>query len=97
MSNLRYKNGRRRRQIRARHQAIGAPCALCGKPINYELPAGHPMAFEVDEIIPVSRGGSPIEWANTQATHRSCNQSKGAGGRRFQATHRSGLPTSRDW
>lgn len=97
MTNPRYTNGAARRQIRARHKANGAPCALCGKPINYTLPAGHPMSFEVDEIIPVSKGGSPIEWANTQPAHRVCNQRKGNGARKFKGTHRSGLPTSRDW
>lgn len=55
------------------------------------------MSFEVDEIIPVSKGGSPIEWANTQAAHRVCNQRKGNGSRKFKGSHRSGLPTSRDW
>lgn len=31
--NVRYSNGARRRAIRARWKSIGAPCALCGKPI----------------------------------------------------------------
>ena len=26
------------------------PCAICGMPIDYDLPAGDPMSFEVDEI-----------------------------------------------
>lgn len=65
---------------------------------NYDLPAGHPMSFEVDEIIPVSKGGDPLDFANTQPAHRSCNQRKGNGSRRHQAPHRpSGLPTSREW
>lgn len=77
--NPRYSNGARRRAIRARWEAIGAPCALCGRPIDYDLPAGHPMAFEVDEVVPVSRGGDPLDFANTQPAHRICNQRKGNG------------------
>lgn len=59
-----------------RSQAL--PCALCGQPIDYSLPAGHPLSFEVDEIVPVSRGGSPFERANVQPAHRICNERKGA-------------------
>ena len=79
-ANVRYKNGSARRKIRARWKASGAPCALCGKPIDYSLGfivdprtgkrRPHPMSFVVDEIIPVSRyreGGfdSPEQAATT--------------------------------
>ena len=65
MSNPRYANGNARRKIRERWRAIGAPCALCGKPIDYSLSfivdeatgkrRPHPGMFVVDEIIPVAR------------------------------------------
>lgn len=64
MSNPRYANGSARRKIRERWRAIGAPCALCGKPIDYSLgyivgrdgkKHPHPMSFVVDEKIPISR------------------------------------------
>lgn len=65
---------------------------------DYSLPAGHPMAFEVDEIVPVSRGGDPLDFDNTQPAHRSCNLRKGNGSRKRPAPHKlSGLPTSREW
>lgn len=35
------------------------------------------MSFEVDEVVPVSLGGSPIEWENTRPAHRICNQRRG--------------------
>ena len=73
----RYANGHARRKVRAWLKAQGRPCALCGRPIDYDLPAGDPMSFEVDEIVPVSRGGSPIDQANVQPAHRICNQKKG--------------------
>lgn len=56
------------------------------------------MAFEVDEIVPVSRGGDPLDFDNTQPAHRACNQRKGDGRRRFAGKHgRAGLPNSREW
>ena len=36
----------------------------------------HPMRPEVDEIIPVSRGGNPLDIDNCQLTHRFCNRRK---------------------
>lgn len=34
------------------------------------------MSAEVDEIIPVSRGGDPLAWDNVRLTHRRCNRLK---------------------
>lgn len=73
----RYANGNARRKVRAWLKAQTLPCAICGRPIDYSLPAGDPMSFEVDEIVPVSRGGSPIDRANVQPAHRICNQRRG--------------------
>ncbi len=78
MGKSRYaRNGSRRRKLRARLKALGNPCAICGQAIDYSLPAHHPLAFEVDEIIPVSLGGDELDWTNLQAAHRICNQRKG--------------------
>ena len=98
MGNPRQSNGHRRRQLRARVKAMGLPCALCGKPIDYSLPPGHPMSYELDEIRPVSKGGDPLDPDNVQPAHRICNQRKGDGRRRFAGKHgRAGLPNSREW
>lgn len=75
-TNPRYKNGHRRRQLRKRVLATYSTCALCGQPVDKSLPAGHPMAPEVDEIIPISKGGSPLDWNNVQLVHRQCNLKK---------------------
>lgn len=72
----RYSNGNARRKLRARLKAEGRPCAICGRPINYDLPAGNPWAFEVDEKLPFSLGGSAIDYDNVQPAHRRCNQRK---------------------
>lgn len=75
--NPRRANGSRRANLRAWLKAQGRPCHICRMPIDYGLPAGDPMSFEVDELIPVSRGGDPLDRANVDAAHRICNQRKG--------------------
>lgn len=58
------------------------------------------MSAEVDEIIPVSKGGSPFDRNNVQLVHRICNQRKGnkliREGER-QDTLSQPLPRSREW
>ena len=86
-ANPRSANGHARRKVRARIKAMGEPCGLCGKPIDYSLgfvrdpQTGkrrmHPMAFVVDERVPVSLGGSPTDIGNCQAAHWICNSKKG--------------------
>lgn len=71
------RNPRRRsgRDALARRvRALGEPCWICGLPIDATLPAGHPLAFELDELVPVSRGGSPVDFDNCRGAHRACNQ-----------------------
>lgn len=100
-SDPRNRNGAARRALRARIRAMGMPCGICGRPIDYSLPAGHPMSFEVDEVVPVSRGGSPIDPANCQAAHRICNQRRGnrplQSARAERGAARGGDACSRDW
>lgn len=57
-----------------RVKALGQPCWICGLPIDTTLPAGHPLAFELDELVPVSKGGSPVDFDNCRGAHRACNQ-----------------------
>ncbi|MEE8725571.1 MAG: HNH endonuclease signature motif containing protein [Bifidobacterium crudilactis] len=75
-TNPRNTNGARRRAIRARVIAAYDTCAICGKPVDKTLRTPNPWSAEVDEIIPVSKGGSPFDFANVQLTHRRCNQLK---------------------
>ena len=87
-----------RNDLRARVFALGLPCGICGREIDYTLPAGTPMSPELDEIIPVSRGGSPYDFDNLQPAHRECNQRKG---NRMASDKISSqinpLPHSRSW
>ena len=67
-----------RAALRAKVFAESEVCGICGRPVDKTLPAYHPLAPELDEIIPVARGGSPYDRDNLQMVHRKCNRSKGA-------------------
>ena len=108
--NPRVSNGTRRRDLRRRVASMGLPCALCGAPIDYSLPAGHPMSFELDEIVPVSRfeeGGyasataCALDPRNVRPVHRQriCNQKRGNGLRKSKGEKREQKPIkhSRAW
>jgi hypothetical protein len=75
-SNPRRANGSRRDKLRARLRAEGRPCHICGMPIDYALPPGHPMSFEVDELVPVRHDGDPLDYGNVDAAHRYCNRQR---------------------
>ena len=87
MNNPRSHNGNLRRKHRARLKAMGLPCALCGKPINYDEPSDykHPWSFVVDEKIPISLyrqygydspEAAADDWDNLQPAHYICNALK---------------------
>lgn len=80
--NPRYSNGHARRRLRRWLAAQERGCWICrafGRPdrIDYDLPAGHPLAFEVDELRPISLGGDPLDYGNVDAAHRYCNEWRG--------------------
>ena len=79
--NPRNANSARRKRDRTRLAAECRPCWICrafGRPgvIDYTLPPGHPLAFEMDELVPISRGGPPT-YENADAAHRCCNEWRG--------------------
>ena len=45
------------------------PCGICEGEIDYSLHYLDPMAFVVDHVVPLAKGGSD-ELANKQAAHR---------------------------
>lgn len=95
MSNPRYSNGARRRAIRARLMAGDGVCAICGRAIDRCLKTPHPMSPEVDEIVPVSKGGDPLDIRNCRLVHRICNQRRG--NRADGAPVPAPVDHSRDW
>jgi len=69
----RTQNGTKRRAIRKRVLREEHNCHLCGEPVDKTLPTPHPGSPEVDEIIPVSKGGNPHRRSNCRLAHRACN------------------------
>lgn len=92
--NPRRANGARRDAIRRRALAYYDTCYICGQPIDKSLKTPHPMGAEVDEIIPVSRGGSPYEWSNIRLTHRRCNRIKSTHSIDYARAKVNGTPQS---
>ncbi len=56
----------------------------------------HPMAAEVDEVVPVSLGGSPFDRSNCRLAHRICNVRRGNGTRGRREAVKP-LTTMRSW
>ena len=79
--NVRYSNGHRRRRVRAQVLAEEDLCHICGQLVDTTLPHGLPDSPEVDEVIPISRGGSPFDRSNLRLAHRLCNERRGDGTR----------------
>jgi 5-methylcytosine-specific restriction endonuclease McrA len=77
----RYANGHRRRTVRAQVMAEEDNCHICGLPVDKELPPYLPGSPTVDELIPVSKGGSPYDRSNTALAHFGCNVRRGNGTR----------------
>jgi 5-methylcytosine-specific restriction endonuclease McrA len=100
-NNPRRANGNRRTKLIGRVKAEESMCWLCGEPVDTTLPHGLPASPEVHEVIPVSRGGDPLDRANCHLTHRLCNQRQGNRLPGEPAPPRRGQPgpikTSRVW
>jgi 5-methylcytosine-specific restriction endonuclease McrA len=69
------RNTTQRDRDRAIIRRTKPPCGICGGEIDYSLHYLDPMAYVVDHIAPVSRGGEDT-LANKQASHRTCNRTK---------------------
>ena len=102
--NPRKANGHRRRQVVARVYASEDLCAICGKPVDKTLPyidpttgKPHPWAKTVDEIQPMSFGGSAIKRSNCRLAHRDCNIKRGNGTRARKQTGPIDLKRVRAW
>lgn len=64
---------RRRREFKA----LGLPCWLCGRDIDYELPFPDRWSFTLDHRVPMSKGGDPLDPGNLAPAHYICNNRKG--------------------
>ena len=76
-STRRYKE--LRAAFKSKSKANTTPCWLCGKPIDYDLPAAHPDCFNLDHAIPRSeRPDLAEDPTNFRPSHRICNERRGA-------------------
>lgn len=58
---------------------LGAHCAHCGQPIDYDAPKDSPSAFEADHHKPLhTHPQLAFTRSNLRPSHKSCNGSKGA-------------------
>ena len=76
--NVRRGNSRRRNAVLRYVRESDEPCWICGLPIDRDVAQGDPLCCECDELVPVSRGGSPYARDNVAAAHRCCNVWRGA-------------------
>lgn len=85
----RKANGHRRRLLFARVLAEESVCWLCGRPVDpslrgvrvYDPSTGrrplHPLSPTLDEVVPVSCGGDPLDRSNVRLAHLRCNEARG--------------------
>ena len=52
-------------------------CAICGRPVDFDIKPPDPMAPSIDHIVPIAKGGHPSDLANLQLAHLGCNRKKG--------------------
>lgn len=81
--------------IRAQVRDHGAPCHLCGHPIDLALSPLHRDSFTVDHLDALALGGAPRNLDRLAPAHRSCNSRRGTVA--VEAYQSSRTATSRRW
>lgn len=76
-------------------------CGICGRPVDKNLPFPNPWSPTVDHIIPVQKGGDPVNLENLQLAHLACNRAKAtklvAVTVKEKSVSNRDLPLSTDW
>ena len=101
------KDGKHRGQYEKNKKRIYATqtvCAICGKPVDFNLKYPHPLSPTIDHIIPIAKGGHPSDIDNLQLAHRCCNRAKSdklmpkeMKGEQQQVVSNRILPATFDW
>lgn len=65
------------KKMRQRVLSTEDTCGMCGRPVDTTLGPGYDGSPEVDHIIPLERGGHPLDRKNLVLMHRLCNRKKG--------------------
>lgn len=94
--NPRQADGAARRRVERQVYREESDCWICGQPVDMTLRWPDPMSRSIDEVVPVSLGGSPFDRANCRLAHLRCNQRRGAGRPVRQGTQPI-IETSCDW
>ena len=70
---------RKRQRIKRALMAIERVCWLCLLPLDFTITDNRdPRFVVVDEELPVSKGGDPLDVGGCHLVHRQCNARKGA-------------------
>ncbi len=78
MSRSPGRAGGRWRKVRAQVIAESYVCYLCGQGLDKGIRYPHPYSVSVDHVIPLSRGGDPLDPSGLRAVHKVCNEKKGS-------------------
>lgn len=65
----------RARKRVARQVRAGAPCVLCGRPIDLSIRYPDPDSFTVDHRVPTSHGGRD-DYDLLRPAHNRCNRQR---------------------
>lgn len=69
---------KRRQRIRRTLMEIQRECFLCLEPLDFSITDSRDPDFVViDEYVPVSKGGDPLDPLNCNLVHARCNGRKG--------------------
>lgn len=97
-------NSRKRDRLKRRLAMTEHECWLClgaRGPLDLSLPPGLPLSVEIDEEVPFSKGGDPLDPRGTHLVHRVCNLQKGASvlkrGAFADSSSNDGPEPSREW
>lgn len=77
MTPLNPRAGRPRTRLVRHVHSRDTHCHLCGLLLRTDLRGtNHPLAPTVDELVPISKGGDPLDPTNCRAACRCCNTSR---------------------
>jgi len=80
----------------ALRQRDGDNCRICGLPVPIAARKPHPLAAEVDHVLPISRGGTH-DPENLALAHKSCNICKGGRPATWRRDPAEVLPLLAEW
>ncbi|EKA62162.1 HNH nuclease [Janibacter hoylei PVAS-1] len=76
-SDPRRANSTKRDRLKRRVWREENVCHLCGQWVDKRLPRYLPGSPTLDELVPISFGGSPFERENVRLCHFWCNRVRG--------------------